>query len=387
MNNSNIAIQLTNSFTSAQDSEHPYLLDSSTPALDHITHATLKPAQQVKKRYVTGDEVGEWERRAIETNPTWGNHYSSRYDLQRILTESLGLYAFTTENIMEYLPMLKAEGKRCLTVAASGDHVINLLMAGAREVVCFDTVEAAGEITALKMQALADLKWKSAKHFRSELWNEVSKPIPYAHLQDRATDPLYDRGRPTFKTVIEQLDLEHAFKMFQTAGRNAYITDDTLFGKAQRACKQALEDGRVSFIVADIRELPFLELGCFDAIVLSNILQAKWQRMTPPQAISREPTNWKGQRRFREPKARLKGLIDTMIWPVAEMLNPDGIMMASYTYACSSDRTDSLKSKRSRVEAFTPPSGFTTEERDWDVVNGEASGRDVGVMIQRDAVS
>jgi hypothetical protein len=31
--------------------------------------------------------------------------------------------------------LLDVKGKRCLTVAASGDHIINLLMAGASEVV------------------------------------------------------------------------------------------------------------------------------------------------------------------------------------------------------------------------------------------------------------
>jgi hypothetical protein len=362
--------------------------------------ASTSPAPQTEKAFVTGDEIGRREARAREDIEKGRKPISRPLDLQLAVTDAFGLYSFTTENILAYLPLLQAEGKRCLTVAASGDQVINLLMAGAKEVVCFDNIAAAGEVTALKIQALTDLAWEDAGHFRGSLWEEISKPITFARLRDRTTHPLWDRGRNVLKPVIEQLNSSHAFKMWQITGRNAYIADDTDFDKARQACKEAMNDGRVSFVHADVRELPLLELGQFDVIVLSNILQATWNRMSTPLAISREHTSSGSP--FQQQGARLKGLIDTMIWPVADMLTPNGVMMASYTYACPDEEweeierqecegageiyePDKLKSKKTRIEAFSPKDGFTVEEHAWEVVNGEASGDDVAVFVRKSA--
>ncbi len=353
-----------------------------------------------EKDFVTGGAVGYREARARENAEKGRDPIPRPLELQLAVTDAFGLYSFTTENILAYLPILEAEGKRCLTVAASGDQVINLLMAGAKEVVCFDSVAAAGEVTALKIQALADLNWEDAGHFRGSLWEEVSKPITFARLRDRTMEPLWDNRRNVFKPVVEQLNVEYAFKMWQTTGRNAYIADEAAFKKAQDACRQAMEDGRVSFVHADIRELPLLELGQFDVIVLSNILQATWKRMCKPISISREQNDH--ERQFHNQDERLKKLIDTMIWPVAEMLSPDGIMMASYTYACPGEEwekierqecedegetydPDRLQSKKCRATAFYPKDGFTVEEHAWEVVNSEASGDDVAVFIRKSA--
>lgn len=351
-----------------------------------------------KKDFVTGDAVGYREARARENAERSHSLKPRTFDLKLAVTDAFGLYSFTTENIRAYLPILKAEGKRCLTVAASGDQVINLLMAGAKEVVCFDSVAAAGEVTALKIQALADLSWKDARHFRGSLWDEVSKPITFARLRDRTKKPLLDKFRNIFKPVVEQLNVEYVFKMGQVTGRNAYIAEEAAFKKAQDACKQAMEDGRVSFVHADIRELPLLELGQFDVIVLSNILQATWNRMCNPISISREQNDH--ERQFLYQDVRLKKLIDTMIWPVAEMLSPGGVAMASYTYACPNEEweeierqecedegetydPDRLQSKTSRATAFAPRDGFTVEEYAWQGINSESSGDDVAVFLRK----
>ena len=353
---------------------------------------------QMEKAFVTGDEIGCREARARENTGSGRGRNPRPLDLQLAVTDAFGLYSFTTENILAYLPLLEAKGKRCLTVAASGDHIVNLLMAGAREIVCFDSIAAAGEITALKVQALSDLKWEDAGHFRENLWEEVSQPVTFAQLRDRTTKPLWDRNRGVFKPVIEQLNFKYAFKMCQVTGRNAYVEDEASFANAQDACRQAMEDGRVSFVHADIRELPLLELGQFDVIVLSNILQATWNRMHKPISISREQE--KHERQFQQQDERLKGLIDTMIWPVAEMLTPGGVMMASYTYACPNEEweeidrrdceekgevydPDRLTSKKSRIEAFSRKEGFGVEEHAWEGVNSEASGDDIAVIIRR----
>jgi hypothetical protein len=349
--------------------------------------------------YVTGDTIGQheaFERKFVNDEPLLRpDHF------RRVITDSLGLYEFTTENILEYLPDLDVQGKRCLTVASSGDHIINLLTAGASEVVSFDSVKAAGEITWLKMQALADMEWAGPKDFRANLWNKVLERIPFARLCDRANAPSFGTHQSVVKQVFENLPAEHLFLPYQTTGRNAYIATDEAFEKAKDACRQALSDGRVSFINADVRELPLIDQGQFDVIVLSNILQSRWERMISPYTISRDADDTVTRDRLFFSQERLKGLVGSMIWPVANLLTPQGVMMASYTYACRDEADDyeeekyctehgieycpnPIRSKPLRVAAFSPPPGFNVLERGWETINSSSSGQDVGVFVRRD---
>jgi hypothetical protein len=310
-------------------------------------------------------------------------------------SEGLGLYEFCTENILEYLPLLDVEGKRCLTVASSGDHTINLLMAGAREVVAFDSVQAAGEVTWLKMQALVDLEWRDSGHFRGSLWREALAHRNFARLCDRAVDPSYGNSRSIVGQAVCALpagQVPTIFKRYQITGRNAYIASEDGFEKAKRACASALSDGRVSFTAADIRELPLLGIGEFDVIVVSNILQSALDRLSKPKMISRDAGRSVGDRGIDLSEA-LDGLVQSMIWPAARMLAPGGVMMASYTYACDradddldggTGNMDPIRSTETRRRAFNPPIGFVVEEHAFQTINGASSGEDVVVLIRRE---
>lgn len=311
--------------------------------------------------------------------------------MEALISNSLGLYAWCTENIREYLPILDVKGKRCLTVAASGDHIINLLLAGAREVVAFDCVPAANDVAFLKMQALVNLKWSDPDHFRGSLWDEVLSPVVFAQLMDRTDDP-FNALHSLIGQAMNGLPVGEAksiFKRYQVSGRNAYITSSEQFETARAACAEALSEGNVSFVPADIRELPLLGLGSFDVIVLSNILQSAHTRLNSPDFAT---ATKKAQNICRvDPKASAKQLIDTMIWPVARMLVPGGAMMASYTYSCAElDDTSTARGRARDVfgqtalrrAAFEPPHGFSVEEHAWESVNGERGGIDVAVIIR-----
>jgi hypothetical protein len=378
--------------------------------MDHVdatllTLAGLLPADcgEQKPPYFVGDGIGpkeERQRRLAAGDKTY--FYFGHQTIDEMLSSSAGLYAWTTENIREYLPALDVAGKRCLTVASSGDHIINLLMAGATEVVSFDNVETAGAVSSFKMQALADLTWRDSQHFRGSLWEEALTPIMYARLEDRCAHPLYSQSRSLLRGAVSNMKSPASiFKAYQTSGRNPYIADETSFAAAKAACHQAMDDGRVSFVHADIRDLPLLELGKFDVIVLSNILQSQWKSKFSPTVIARGDNGLNGRDFLHFSPESLKALIDMMVWPTAQLLAPGGVMMASYTYACPSDeweeiyreeceeegetyRPDPLANHTMRQRAFTPPDGFSVSELRFDVVNGEASGNDVAVLIQRD---
>ena len=69
------------------------------------------------------------------------------------------IYSFTTENIVGYFEYLDFTNKNVLTVAASGDHIINAFYKGAKEVYGFDINYLALIFTELKLVALQNLNY------------------------------------------------------------------------------------------------------------------------------------------------------------------------------------------------------------------------------------
>lgn len=70
------------------------------------------------------------------------------------------IYSFTTENIVGYFEYLDFTNKNVLTVAASGDHIINAFYKGAKEVYGFDINYLALIFTELKLVALQNLNYR-----------------------------------------------------------------------------------------------------------------------------------------------------------------------------------------------------------------------------------
>ena len=75
------------------------------------------------------------------------------------------IYSFTTENIAGYFEYLDFTNKNVLTVAASGDHIINAFYKGAKEVYGFDINYLALIFTELKLVALQNLNYKEFLEF------------------------------------------------------------------------------------------------------------------------------------------------------------------------------------------------------------------------------
>jgi SAM-dependent methyltransferase len=350
---------------------------------------TLPPDPTQEQLLADPTVVGIKERRVDRCtsrgdDPRHGLGSGVEYALEGLLADHLGLYAFTTESIKSYLPLLDVAGKRCLTVASSGDQVIALLMAGAREVVAFDVVEATMEITALKMHALADLPWSDANQFRRDLWSTVLTPKYLAKLLDRTNENLFGSYRGLVRQAVAGLPVgraENIFKRYQIGGYTAYASDEDSFAQARVACRDALADGRVKFMAADVRDLPLANLGEFDVINLSNIVQYKYDALGFTQSVSRSGDyNWPDGSKTK----RAQDIVDTFVWPVAKMLNPGGRMMASYTYCCGSMSTNPLQRKRSRQALFRAHDGFSVEEHAWQSMSSEGGGDDVAVIVKRD---
>ena len=86
------------------------------------------------------------------------------------------IYSFTTENIAGYFEYLDFTNRNVLTVAASGDHIINASYKGAKEVYGFDINYLALIFTELKLVALQSLNYKEfLKFFMINDKNDVEK--------------------------------------------------------------------------------------------------------------------------------------------------------------------------------------------------------------------
>ena len=70
------------------------------------------------------------------------------------------IYSFTTENIAGYFEQLQFTNKNVLTVAASGDHIINAFYKGAKTIIGFDINYLALIFAELKLIALENLDYK-----------------------------------------------------------------------------------------------------------------------------------------------------------------------------------------------------------------------------------
>ena len=97
------------------------------------------------------------------------NQMKKKLDLKEIDMNNFNslsqIYSFTTENIAGYFEQLQFMNKDVLTVAASGDHIINALYKGARTVIGFDINYLALIFTELKLVALENLDYKEFLNF------------------------------------------------------------------------------------------------------------------------------------------------------------------------------------------------------------------------------
>lgn len=131
------------------------------------------------------------------------------------------IYSFTTENISGYFKSLNFLNKNILTVAASGDHIINAIYCGAKNVVGFDVNYLALIFSELKLIALENLKYDEfLEFFLINEKNDIDKnkkTLSYEIYFNKLRKHLSNNGK-------EGLDI--LYKNFNNNGyelRNSYI--------------------------------------------------------------------------------------------------------------------------------------------------------------------
>jgi hypothetical protein len=304
---------------------------------------------------------------------------------KKSVASKIGLFASCTENVAAYTPLLNPQGKRCLTIGASGDQAIDLLLHGAEEVVMFDQVDTARRLIELKMAALA-----AHEGDPDDFMGEWIYGIDARKLESlgKAISP---RTQEFFEYVDKVFDgnVGDLF-WYWVDGECGYMSSEVAFTAAATAVRQAREAGRVSFVGSDIRGLPYLPgIGSFDVINISNVLEWLLKSAVRPRLLIGDEL---GQKHLELDEGTFVSFVGSVIWPIAGLLRPGGAMMASYVYAVPGKDDEEepgmrweLKDEAARRRAFAPPRGFTVEEHRWETVSRESGGDDVAVIIRREA--
>lgn len=194
------------------------------------------------------------------------------------------IYSFTTENIAGYFVDLDFENTKVLTVAASGDHIINAFYKGANEVIGFDINYLALVFTELKLVALENLEYEEFLQFF--MINEINdinknkKVLDYEIYREKLKSKLT-------KSVAECWDI--MYKKFNNNGyklRNSYIFNNkydnnkvklnsNLYLKSKldyNLVKEKIREKKIELIKDNYRNLSNLpNLANCDTILMSNI--------------------------------------------------------------------------------------------------------------------
>ena len=75
------------------------------------------------------------------------------------------IYPFTTENIAGYMKGLDLVNKRVICVTGSGDHVLNIVLLGCKNILTFDVNPLTKYYMDLKLSAIKYLSYKEFLDF------------------------------------------------------------------------------------------------------------------------------------------------------------------------------------------------------------------------------
>lgn len=131
------------------------------------------------------------------------------------------IYSFTTENISGYFEYLDFTNKNVLTVAASGDHIINAIYKGAKQVYAFDINYLALIFTHLKLVALEQLEYEEFLQFFM-----INEKDDISRNKDALNYEIYVNRLRKFlpENIAKNWDI--VYKTFENNGyklRNSYI--------------------------------------------------------------------------------------------------------------------------------------------------------------------
>jgi hypothetical protein len=249
------------------------------------------------------------------------------------------LYAFTTENLSGYLPKVSRAKMEVLCVAASGDHLLNALYLGASSLTAFDVNRLAFAWTTLKLVACKQLSYQAfLQFFLRDQTEEAFSYRQYVLLRMRLPywirnffDVLYDRfDNDGLRVRTSEIFRQRYYSDSAAIRYNPYLQSEENYSLV----KQRVSSTPIRFLHSCASTLStHLGLQAFDLILLSNI--ADYLGELYPEITAGEK--------------QLTAFSRSVLLPLREHLNANGLMCAAYVYCIDQSGCES-KQKRSIID-------------------------------------
>lgn len=187
------------------------------------------------------------------------------------------MYSMTTENIYGFLKNYNLKDKKVLTVAASGDQMLNSYFLGANKVTCFDINPLTKLQLDLKDEALINLNYEKFIKFigiYSKKYGDYFKPLD-SQIFEEIKEKLDLDTYLFFDYIINEnknIKLRDIYFPFENElnrliKMNSYLEKDNF-----DILKKIIITKKINFIESDIKDLPDkLDKEKYDLILLSNI--------------------------------------------------------------------------------------------------------------------
>lgn len=177
------------------------------------------------------------------------------------------IYPFATENIKGYMQDL--EGKSVLTVRSSGDHKLNALSLGAKQVDTFDINRLTKKYTELKEEIIKHFNYEQFLNFlnNSKLYYDQIK-----YYLNPETKEFWDWYFHYFIYTQKSMFKTSLFYSMDDIKRNERINHYLDEGKFKRLKNHLLSKEESKDYTLDVNELPQALERQYDVIYLSNII-------------------------------------------------------------------------------------------------------------------
>lgn len=181
-------------------------------------------------------------------------------------TRSMPCYVFTNENVAGYVKKFNLQGKDVLTVAASGDHVFECLLAGAKSVETFDINANQRLVMELKSHMIKNLPYEHFMDFFFESKNlfnsKIIQPI-FDTFSQKLQNYVTSFYKQRLNSPIKSMFIDYDYIDIKNI---SYLADKEKYNQLARKIPN-----KIPFFNTEIHQIPYLSKKCYDIIFMSNI--------------------------------------------------------------------------------------------------------------------
>lgn len=186
-----------------------------------------------------------------------------------LFTDYERIYPWTNENLRKFFDDFSLLNKKILTVTSSGDHFLNLVLAGASDITCFDINRLTKYYQELK---IAYIKLFDYEEFKNILYSNLSKDVLLRYFKGNKAlflnilnKEVYDFWKLTLSNY--EADGIMSYDVADSSFENNEYFNEEKYNKL----KKNLENIKPIYIDADIADLNLILKEQYDYIFTSNI--------------------------------------------------------------------------------------------------------------------